>query len=927
MQAVSSMETAGHLKGDVDASRPIVSAFRPVADRTTRQLPGSLFLLLLVIYVKDICWTAGHLSTSHGETYIKMLERMANESAAEYDVFCGYTAVWSTATTATRSVASGNSEAFQRFRFTGDSRISPISFVHSTRVAVEHTQATAASTYECSCGMFWDDVPSLRHRQQSSCTYAAIDPSMVQESEASELDEASAEASQSNVDSVFLQSCGELHYEHFVSTANTQRHKEACARVSAAQTKAIKKALNGKLVPGVDLDSIIGPIMGVADKFQHKVSERNAHLARFGDEFRVTPRRRSLGVCEDTGAEIYMYDVPLEESLQREAFYNPDFAAHLDDWGARPPHADKSLTSVQDGMVARDHPELGNPTYNGPKRLAFAHYYDDVEIVNPIGHARVKHKLGLHYAMVLNPPPHVRSALDVIFLVGVVLKTTQDQAGIQQVVQGPRDELPTGTSFGASLRRFHQQNGLTFIFPDGSRQAYRGWLLLVCADTLAAAELIGFKKSWGPKVKSLCWQCDAGRPNDSTSPGIDIPSSFLSHSQHACAYTARSSDQYREQRRHCRTLPVSKPKRSTDVTQAEFMSSIGVTTWKHAFTRIPYFDVIRNVPRDLMHIELEGNLKVHAYGFLYMAIKKHRWFTRAQLNQRISQFPFLHDRPPCIPKTSLKGRKGTLPAKRGAISMTSGQMLQFVIHSLEILRPLMSVNALSHSPLWAAWVAHVKYFSAMMKMHFTEQSIIDLDHLIWDAQTKFIGIVEYSGLWKPKNHFAQHIPGDILLYGPPRNFWCMRFEAKNQEHKRSAKLGDFKGVPKTVSEFWAIRSGLRLLAGKRKRSLAEPETDTGTITYNGMELTAGTWILHQDGDSQIISRIQSVYVIEGVPYANVRSYNCMSIMRKRSDDMPYASATTLRESGAMRSLAVHSTAMTVLLPIEYKGRVRFVEQV
>ena len=75
---------------------------------------------------------------------------------------------------------------------------------------------------------------------------------------------------------------------------------------------------------------------------------------------------------------------------------------------------------------------LGAQDYAGPARLAFAHYYDDVEVVNPIGAARTKHKIGLHYAQLLNAPPHIRSQLDVIFLVGVVLKTTQDLAGISQ---------------------------------------------------------------------------------------------------------------------------------------------------------------------------------------------------------------------------------------------------------------------------------------------------------------------------------------------------------------------------------------------------------------------------------------------------------------------------------------------------------------
>ena len=177
----------------------------------------------------------------------------------------------------------------------------------------------------------------------------------------------------------------------------------------------------------------------------------------------------------------------------------------------------------------------------------------------------------------------------------VVLTKSQDAAGISTVVQGPLNEGKSGTSLGASLRRFHEPNGITFRLPDGSIRPYRGWLIMVAADTLAAAELIGFKKSFGPKVKSFCWQCDAGNGQRS-----HCASSFLDGRD--CQFTARDPSEYRRQRRHCRTL--SRPQ------QIIYMKSIGINSFRHAYTRIPHFQVIQYVPRDLMHVELEGNLKV-----------------------------------------------------------------------------------------------------------------------------------------------------------------------------------------------------------------------------------------------------------------------------------------------------------------------------
>ena len=117
-----------------------------------------------------------------------------------------------------------------------------------------------------------------------------------------------------------------------------------------------------------------------------------------------------------------------------------------------------------------------------------------------------------------------------------------------------------------------------------------------------------------------------------------------------------------------------------------------------------------------MHVELEGNLKVHLHGFLYTAVNKYKWFKLAQLNAQIRDFHFASGkrRPPPIPKRALKGAKGKRPNPKGSIPYTSGHMLQFTLHSLEIMRPLLSPAA-RQSAEFRAWEAHVRYFSAMMR--------------------------------------------------------------------------------------------------------------------------------------------------------------------------------------------------------------------
>lgn len=131
--------------------------------------------------------------------------------------------------------------------------------------------------------------------------------------------------------------------------------------------------------------------------------------------------------------EAIAYDIPLEQQIQRQLLYDRDFASLLVDWADLPHAKDGVIRNIQDASMAKEHPGLHGPKVEGgPNRLGFATYADDVEVVNPIGAARVKHKVTLYYATILNVPWHLRSHLDHIYLIGVVLSK------VQRSVQPPK---------------------------------------------------------------------------------------------------------------------------------------------------------------------------------------------------------------------------------------------------------------------------------------------------------------------------------------------------------------------------------------------------------------------------------------------------------------------------------------------------------
>ena len=241
------------------------------------------------------------------------------------------------------------------------------------------------------------------------------------------------------------------------------------------------------------------------------------------------------------------------------------------------------------------------------------------------------------------------------------------------------------------------------------------------------------------------------------------------------------------------------------------MESVGVRTFNHAFVSVPYFRyMVSMTPRDIMHALLEGTLKVEGHALLYCAIHKYKWFSLASLNAAIKAHNWQGKQSvPPIYSSTIKGAVGGKPSHKGSLSFTAGEMLSFVLHSTELMRPLMSPEGLERAE-WKSWVMHVRILASCLTRSYTEETIAALDRLIFDHHSAYLAIPHYGHLFKPKFHFVQHIPQDIRNWGAPRDVWCMRTEAKNQEMKKAAKKGNFRDVCRDVAYFWVQRTAYRM---------------------------------------------------------------------------------------------------------------------
>ena len=411
---------------------------------------------------------------------------------------------------------------------------------------------------------------------------------------------------------------------------------ESCKALVRDHVTACKEEVLRRLGRGKSPAEVQGLSDTLKDIFEvHRHVETESELTHRVQP--VTPVERELldepnerGVPQGLRRGDHVYDVPICESLKAILRDRPCLLRRCREAAASwvNPRAGESLTvfsDIPDGAVFQAHPELGvgADCSDGAVRLAFILYYDEVEVVNSLGSFTGTHKIGLFYWALINLPPDQRMDLCNIHLATVVLDTDMHYYGAEQVVSGPPGEpdYPHGSSIGASLRALH--GGIELSEPVNGQYVpvlTRGWLVIVSADHPAAAVLTGTMIGVG--ANKFCRECEADRRNC----GHDHPCSFLNP-------TAATPPP--------RTLQKRLAEMDTCGNDEKKMASAGWTSWAHAFARCgPYFDFLKQVPYDLMHVEAEGLLKYELACFIFYCVRQQTFFDLADLNSVLDTYEF-----------------------------------------------------------------------------------------------------------------------------------------------------------------------------------------------------------------------------------------------------------------------------------------------
>ena len=197
--------------------------------------------------------------------------------------------------------------------------------------------------------------------------------------------------------------------------------------------------------------------------------------------------------------------------------------------------------------------------------------------------------------------------------------------------------------------------------------------------------------------------------------------------------------------------------------QEWFKQQIGVRTFNHSFSRMPYGNHVQ-IAKDLMHAELLGNLKEHQSKMLWKMKRELKWITDASaFNTRVLSFPHWargsRRRSYLLSDDAFSG--SLQDCSVGGLWTAHNEML-FVCYSIELLHVFVPSGQEEH-PVWRCWCLHYHYIMLCLQKEFTLDDIRELDQTIYDFQALYLEVYGEES-WKPKFNFAQHFPLEILKY-------------------------------------------------------------------------------------------------------------------------------------------------------------------
>ncbi|XP_055908809.1 uncharacterized protein LOC129943410 isoform X1 [Eupeodes corollae] len=351
-------------------------------------------------------------------------------------------------------------------------------------------------------------------------------------------------------------------------------------------------------------------------------------------------------------------------------------------------------------------------------------YFDDFEVNNPLGSRNGYQKIGGVYVSFPFLSPLYRSKLENIF-VTLLFHTLDKKAYGNSVFRPLIDELKD-----LEINPLKISNKQVFF------------VLVSCiGDNLGLNSMLGFTESFS--CNFFCRICKM---------------------QKSDAQTAITENPFL----------IRNPKNYADDLKKHDVKKTGILS-SCIFNELRNFHVCRNFSVDLLHDLYEGICGFETAFILHSFIKNSKYFTLEILNNRIIGFFYGRfeglNKPQELSMDNLKNHK---------LRYSASELIWFMKYLPLIISDLVPESDI----LWNFFLILKEIIELLFLESIDEQIISCLENLIRKHHTLYL--THFKMPLRPKHHFLTHYPFIMRKFGPLKQFWVMRHEAKHKELKQIA---------------------------------------------------------------------------------------------------------------------------------------------
>lgn len=264
-------------------------------------------------------------------------------------------------------------------------------------------------------------------------------------------------------------------------------------------------------------------------------------------------------------------------------------------------HGDGKFEFIQDGAVLSNHPLFSS---NRTDTLEIILYSDEIELCNAVGTRVKKFKLLMFYYVIGNLPKMYRSVLNAINLHAVVRSEDVATYGFDTILQPLLEDMCKLSTAG----------GYPIHLKSGDVIHINAALVAYVADNPAAHQAIGLKESVGGAFRK-CRFCHADY--DAMQNG------FCEED-----FDPRNLEQHLRQ---CNVI-----NNAPQALKDHYKTAYGINR-KSILCEIPYFDIFKQTPPDVMHVLLEGVIPLTLQALMKHFIRA-KQTTLEEINNGIKNF-------------------------------------------------------------------------------------------------------------------------------------------------------------------------------------------------------------------------------------------------------------------------------------------------